>query len=175
MLRATRACTFSTSQIPKVVRSAGVLCILTSRSVSRHNGVHFFPHLSVLRATIRHVFFRHLDFQTCSDVCTHLCFSSTYIIGNLTAKRPSEIYLYFDVYGCLWYMNAYDVFCLAFCGYLDVSDASGEVSIFLSRLDMPKKQAPEIACSDNRWLSWQSQPPKCFFGTGVLLGSSATP
>ena len=42
MLRATTACTFSTSQLPKVVREWCVLCILTSKCASRHNGVHFF-------------------------------------------------------------------------------------------------------------------------------------
>ena len=42
VLRATTACTFSTSQLPKVVRSWGVLCILTWKCASRHNGVHFF-------------------------------------------------------------------------------------------------------------------------------------
>ena len=42
MLRATTACTFSTSQLPKVVRSWCALYILTSKCASRHNGVHFF-------------------------------------------------------------------------------------------------------------------------------------
>jgi len=42
VLRATTACTFSTSQLPKVVRSWGVLYILTWWRASRHNGVHFF-------------------------------------------------------------------------------------------------------------------------------------
>ena len=41
MLRATTACTFSTSQLPKVVRSSSVLSILTWKCASRHNGVHF--------------------------------------------------------------------------------------------------------------------------------------
>ena len=40
MLRATTACTFWTSRLPKVVRTPSVLYILTS--ASRHNGVHFF-------------------------------------------------------------------------------------------------------------------------------------
>ena len=39
------ACTFSTSQLPKVVRTPGVLYILTSKCASRRNGVHFFDHL----------------------------------------------------------------------------------------------------------------------------------
>ena len=42
MLRASTACTFSTSQLPKVVRSSSVLSILTWKCASRHNGVHFF-------------------------------------------------------------------------------------------------------------------------------------
>ena len=42
VLRATTACTFSTSQLPKVVRSSSVLSILTWKCASRHNGMHFF-------------------------------------------------------------------------------------------------------------------------------------
>ena len=42
VLRATMACTISTSQLPKVVRPWCVLYILTSKCASHHNGVHFF-------------------------------------------------------------------------------------------------------------------------------------
>ena len=42
VLRATTACTFSTSQLPKVLRAPGVLYILTWKCASRHNGVQFF-------------------------------------------------------------------------------------------------------------------------------------
>ena len=42
VLRATTACTFSTSQLPKVVRPWCVLYILTSKCASRHNGVQLF-------------------------------------------------------------------------------------------------------------------------------------
>ena len=42
VLRATTACTFSTSQLPKAVRHWCVLYILTWKCASRHNGVHFF-------------------------------------------------------------------------------------------------------------------------------------
>ena len=42
VLRATTACTFSTSRLPKVARHWGVLYILTSKCASRHNGVRFF-------------------------------------------------------------------------------------------------------------------------------------
>ena len=42
VLRATTPYTFSTSQLPKVVRTPGVFNILTWKCASRHNGVQFF-------------------------------------------------------------------------------------------------------------------------------------
>ena len=42
VLRATTACTFSTSELPKVVREWCALYVLTWKCASRHNGVHFF-------------------------------------------------------------------------------------------------------------------------------------
>ena len=41
VLRATTACTFSTSQLPKVVRTWCALYILTSKCASRHNACNF--------------------------------------------------------------------------------------------------------------------------------------
>ena len=42
VLRATTACTFSTSQLPKVLRDPGVLYLFTWKCASRHNCVQFF-------------------------------------------------------------------------------------------------------------------------------------
>ena len=54
VLRATTACTFSTLQLPKVVREWCVLCILTWKCASRHNGVQFFiSHLASWLCTRR--------------------------------------------------------------------------------------------------------------------------
>ena len=54
VLRATTACTFSTSELPKVVRTWCVLCVLTWKCASRHNGVHFFiSHLAFWLRTRR--------------------------------------------------------------------------------------------------------------------------
>ena len=64
VLRATTACTFSTSQLPKVVRAWCVLYILTWKCASRHNGVHFFDiATSKSRPTLR--CFVHFDFKMC--------------------------------------------------------------------------------------------------------------
>ena len=64
MLRATTAFTFSTSQLPKVVRSWCVLCILTWKCASRHNGVHFF-NISTAKSGPDLVCFVHFDFKMC--------------------------------------------------------------------------------------------------------------
>ena len=62
VVRATTACTFSTSQLPKVARTCGVFSILTSKCASRHNidfEMSFAPRWRAL--------FRHLNFQTWSE------------------------------------------------------------------------------------------------------------
>ena len=117
MLRATTACTFSTSQLPKVVQSWCALYILTSKCASRHNGVQLFiPHLprclrirrfseptfqpSKATKPPKNTVFR--DFPTFSRTCIFflltlsllsasalLCFSSVHIVGSLTSKLPS--------------------------------------------------------------------------------------
>ena len=128
----TTACTFSTSQLPKVVRSWGALYILTCKYASRHNGVQFFiSHLASWLRTRRfseptfrpsgapnhwkNTVFR--DFPTFSRISIFFlltlslllfflliflfslplpcsAFSSVHIVGSLTSKLPSNIYIY---------------------------------------------------------------------------------
>ena len=64
VLRATTACTFSTSQLPKVVRTWCVLYIFTSKCASRHNGVHFFD-ISTSKSGLTMVYFAHFDLEMC--------------------------------------------------------------------------------------------------------------
>ena len=64
MLRATTAYTFSTSQLPKVVRISCALCILTSKCASRHNSVHFF-NISTSKSGPELRCFVHFDLQMC--------------------------------------------------------------------------------------------------------------
>ena len=54
-------CTFSTSQLPKVVPSCCVLYLLTSTCASRHNGVHFLD-ISTSKSGPSMVCFVHFDF-----------------------------------------------------------------------------------------------------------------
>ena len=64
VLRATTACTFSTSQLPKVVRTWCVLYMFTSKCASRHNSVHFFD-ISTSKSAPRPRCFVHFDLQMC--------------------------------------------------------------------------------------------------------------
>ena len=64
VLRATTACTFLTSQLPKVVRDRQFFTLLTSKCASRHNGVHFFD-ISTSKSGPRMVCFVHFDLEMC--------------------------------------------------------------------------------------------------------------
>ena len=101
VLRATTACTFSTSQLPKVVRSWCVLYIFTWKCASRHNGVHFFDiatsksgpelvcfvhfHLEMCFAPQRRALFRHRNFQKWSDIGVFCTFSLGNVLRATTA------------------------------------------------------------------------------------------
>ena len=92
VLRATTACTFSTSQLPKAVRHWGALYILASKCASRHTGARFFiSHLARWLHTRR---FSEPTFRP-SGATSHwkplprLCFSSVHIVGSLASKLPS--------------------------------------------------------------------------------------
>ena len=64
VLRATTACAFSTSELPKVVRSWCVLYILTWKCASRHNGVHFCD-ICTSKSGPNLVCFVHFDLEMC--------------------------------------------------------------------------------------------------------------
>ena len=107
VLRATTACTFSTSQLPKVVRRWGVLYILTSKCASRHNGVHFFDistsksgptlvcfvhfDLEMCFAPQRRALFRHCNFQKWSDNGVFCTFSLGNVLRATTACNFSSL------------------------------------------------------------------------------------
>ena len=54
----------TTSERPKVVRSWCVLCILTSKCASRHNGVHFYD-IATSKSAPKLRYFVHFDFDMC--------------------------------------------------------------------------------------------------------------
>ena len=105
MLRATTACTFSTSQLPKVVRESCVLYILTWKCASRHNGVHFFiSHLARWLRTRsfsmpifrpsgasnhwKNTVFR--DFPTFSRICIFFLLTLSLLSSSLYASLLSD-------------------------------------------------------------------------------------
>ena len=64
VLRGTTACTFSTSQLPNVIRTWCILYILTSKCASRHNDVHFF-NISTSKSSSSMVCCVHFDLEIC--------------------------------------------------------------------------------------------------------------
>ena len=121
VLRATTACTFSTSQLPKVVRTPQFLTHFTSKCASRHNGNFSFlisPDVSA-PAALASLLFNHPEPQNHEKTqcfATFLpfrapassffwsflfwlfslltAFSSLHIVGSLASKLPSKIYIY---------------------------------------------------------------------------------
>ena len=88
VLRATTACTFSTSELPKVVRPWCVLHILTSKCVSRHNGVHFFD-ISTSKSGPLLSCFVHFDLEMCFAPQRRALFMS-HLASWLRTRRFSE-------------------------------------------------------------------------------------
>ena len=86
VLRATTACTFPTSQLPKVVRSWGVFYILTCKCASRHNGVHF----SQLPKVVRHWCVLYILTSKCASRHNGVQFFITYLASWLRTRRFSE-------------------------------------------------------------------------------------
>ena len=107
VLRATTACTFSTSQFPKVVRTWCALYILTSKCASRHNGVHFFD-ISTSKSGPNLVRFVHFDFEMCFAPQRRALFSTSqlpkvvrtwcvlYILTSKCASRHNGVH-FFDI------------------------------------------------------------------------------
>ena len=107
VLRATTACTFSTSELPKVARTCGVLYILTWKCASRHNGVHFFNirtsksganmwcfvhfDLEMCFAPQRRALFRHLNFQKWSGTGVFCTFWLGNVLRATTACNFSSL------------------------------------------------------------------------------------
>ena len=107
VLRATTACTFSTSEPPKVVRRWGVLYLLTSKCASRHNGMHFFDistsksgpdlvcfvhfDLEMCFAPQRRALFRHLNFQKWSEPGVFCTFWLRNVLRPTTACTFSSL------------------------------------------------------------------------------------
>ena len=100
VLRATMACNFLTSQLPKVLWSRQFFTLLTSKCASRHN-VHFFDlttsksrldlvccvhfDFDMCFAPQRRSLFRHLNFQKCSDPVSFLHFWLRNVLRVTTA------------------------------------------------------------------------------------------
>ena len=104
VLFATAACNFSTSELQKVVRTCGVLCILTCKCAFRHSGLQFFD-IWTSKSGPKLTCFVHFDLQ--------MCFSPQRraIFRHLNFKKWSET----DVFCTFWLANV--LFATAVCNF----------------------------------------------------------
>ena len=133
VLRATRPCTFSTSQLPKVFRTWQFFAVLTSKCASCHNGVQFFvSHLTRWLQTRRfseptfrpsgapkhwktQCFATSFSFLLFSD-SSHLCFLTCPCYRSLTSKLPSVnitiiVIMKWGFYYLLYYNYNFSCYC----------------------------------------------------------------
>ena len=104
VLRATTPCTFSTSQVPKVVRTPSAFNILTWKCASRHNGVQIF--ISPLASWLRTRRFSEPTFRPSGAIFAHrhllssYSFSSTLLSSNLSLLSASSLLCFSSVHYC---------------------------------------------------------------------------
>ena len=95
VLRATTAYTFSTSQFLKVLRSWGVLCIVTWTCTSRHNGMQFF--ISRLASWLRTRHFSEPIFRSSGAINHWKNISRFSYLFTHVDLLSSEIFPFFDI------------------------------------------------------------------------------
>ena len=84
------ACTFSTSQLPKVARTCCALYILTSKCASRHNGVHFFDIATSKSAPKLRCFVLYILTSKCASRHNNVQFFISHLARWLRTRRFSE-------------------------------------------------------------------------------------
>ena len=82
VLPARAVCTFSTSQLPKVIRTWQFFTVLTSKRASCHNGVHFF-NSSTSKSAPRTVCFLLLDLPEPQNLGKTQCFATFFLYVHM--------------------------------------------------------------------------------------------
>ena len=137
MLRATAACNFGTSQLPKWVRPCGVLLILTFKCASRHSGVQFLNiWTSKMAPALR--CFAHFDFQMCFAPQRRAIFEHL----NFQNGSGAEVFCSF------WLANVLRA--TAACHFSYVYSAATSAPAALARL-LFEHQEPRFIEKTQRW------------------------
>ena len=106
------ACTFSNSELPKVVRTPGAFNILTSKCASRHNGVQ--------------IFISHLA----SWLCTHRFSKPTFQPSGATNHWKNTVFRDFPTFSCICFFFLLTLSLLIF----SLLSILSEVSLLNSKL-----------------------------------------
>ena len=113
MVRATTECTFSTSQLSKVLRAWGVFYILPWKCDSRHNGVQLFiSHLAKWLRT------RRFSESTCRPSGATQIFGKTgWIATFLPFRAPASYFFWLFLFSLLLLFSDYSHLCFSICPY----------------------------------------------------------
>ena len=137
MLRATTACTFSTSQLPKVIRTPSILYILISKCASRHNAVHFFD-ISTSPKVVRTLqFLTHFTSKCASRhngvqlfishparwLCTRRFSEPTFQPSGATIPRKNTVLRDFPIFSrtCIFFLLIFSLLTLLPADYFFIS------------------------------------------------------
>ena len=101
VLRDTTACTLSTSQLLKVLRSCGVLYIFTWECALRHNGVHFFD-ISTSKSGPDLVCFVHFDCEMWFGLRTCRFSEPTFRPSGATNHWKNTVFWDFATFSRTW-------------------------------------------------------------------------
>ena len=151
-LRATTACTVSTSQLPKALRQWCVLYILTSKCASRHNGVQFF--ISHLASWLRTRLFSEPTFRP-SGASNH---------GKHSVSRLSDLFAHLHLlpsdsfFSTLLSSNLFSSLCLCpallficlYCRKFDFSTSFDNVIKILPKMDFEADPINKIELFNNK-------------------------
>ena len=174
--RATTACTFSTSQLLKVLRAWCVLYILTWKRVSRHNGVRFFvSHLATWPRTRpfseptfrpsgatnhwKTTVFR--DFPTFSHTCIFFLLVLSLLLSSLFCSSLLWLFppllFHLPIFSEVWLLSFIRLFTFCSC-------EKGQWQFFGPQFsaDPGDKESPEEACPPTNTKISQAWRPVLF-------------
>ena len=128
VLRATTACTFSTSRLPKVVQTCQFLTLLTSKCASRHNAMHFF-NITTSKSGPKPLIFSHSWLWNVLRATTACTFSTSQFLKVLRNVLPT-----------FWLRHVLRTTMACNCSSLIRPDGSAPAALASLLLDPPEPQ-----------------------------------
>ena len=157
MLRATAACTFSTSQLPKMLRTRRALQLLAWKCASRHSSVRFF-NISTSKNAPNMLCFVHFDFQMCFPPQCRALFQHR----NFQKCSGAEVFCAFSLQNLLLATTT--------CNFSSLisPDVSAPAALASLLFDSPEQQNIEKTQCFATFLPFRAPASSCFWSFPFL-------